>query len=345
MTTKSRTRFGAVVATALAAVLALAGCAQDGAADNGGDSGDPMSLNVGQISDSVAFFPLYVAETEGYFEEEGLTLGDRPRLGTGAKLAAALESGSIDLAAGVMTDAFNHAEHRGGTKLVSALVNAYYVDIIVGKDADVAPRDGSLEEKIRSLEGKQIGITGPGSGTEALVIYLLKQVGLDPSTDAELVNLGAEVPAAIGALKSGRVDALSFFQPVGQIAEAEGVGDIYISPARGDIPAMRGEVHGAVFTRQSVIDAKPEAVQAFNRAIVKAEETINGDPARVLELLQGYQETADQDTLEALVPVLQEEIPEEPSFSVDSYQTAVDFHVETGLISTPPEFEEFVYQP
>lgn len=327
---------------ALAASLALAtGCAGGGTSGSDG----AMHLNVGQISDSVAFFPLYVAETEGYFEDEGLTLGDRPRLGTGAKLAAALESGSIDLAAGVMTDAFNLAEQRDDTRVVSALVNSYYVDVIVGSDTDVAPADASLEEKIRSLEGKNIGITGPGSGTEALVTYLFNSVGLDASTDAQLVNLGAQVPSAVGALKSGRVDALSFFQPVGQIVEGQDLGSIYLSPARGDIPDMANMVHGVVFTRESLVEDKQEAVEAFNRAIARAEETINGDPAKVLELFSGYQSGAEESTIEALIPVLQEEIPESPDFSQDSYQKSVSFHEETGLITDPPEFEEFVYGP
>src|SRR5690625_779726 len=96
-----------------AAALALSAC---------GDGGENEALNVGQTSNSVAFFPLHVAEENGFFDEEGVTLGDRPRLQTGARLAAALTSDSIDVAAGVATDAFNFAACDDGEIISSAFV-------------------------------------------------------------------------------------------------------------------------------------------------------------------------------------------------------------------------------
>ena len=124
-----------------------------------------MRLNVGQISNSVAFFPIFVAENQGYFKAEGLTLGDRPRLGTGAKLAAAVQAGSIDVAGGVMTDAFNLYKINAKTRVVGALVDEYYVDIIAGTGIPSSLDGAPLAERVKALRGKKIGITGPGSGT------------------------------------------------------------------------------------------------------------------------------------------------------------------------------------
>lgn len=331
-----------VAATAVA--LVTAGCAK-----SGGSSGtakatgaDAMTLNVGQISDSAAFFPLFVAEDQGYFKAEGLTLGDRPRLGTGAKLAAALQSGSIDIAAGVMTDAFNMHKINDKTRLIGSLVDSYYVDIVAGPSIPASLDSASLSDKIKALKGKKIGITGPGSGTEALVIYLLKQEGLDSKTDVTLVNLGADASAAIGALKTNRVDALSFFQPIGQQAEATGVGRIFISPTAGDVPALKGETHGVIFTKQSVMDSKGKAVGAFLRAIAKAEKLITSDSGQAKTLLQKYQQTLNPDTVDRLVPVLQKEIPSNPAPQKQGYQVAVDFHKKSGLVTSPPSFSDFV---
>ncbi|WP_432503152.1 ABC transporter substrate-binding protein [Kineococcus arenarius] len=328
-----------LVLGASAAAL-LAGCAND--ADTTPATGeDAMTLAVGQISDSVAFFPLFVAEDQGYFTDEGLTLGDRPRLGTGAKLAAAVQSGSIDVAAGVMTDAFNLYGNNPDARVVGSLVNAYYVDVIAGNSLQVSA-DAPLEEKVQALRGRNIGMTGPGSGTEALLTYLFTTNGMDPATDAVLVNLGADPSAAIGALEAGRVDALSFFQPVGQQAEATGVGTILISPARGDVPALQDPVHGALFTTQGVLDRKPEAVAAFLRAIARAEETIAGDPAQVRELLSGYLGALEPATVDALVPVLQAEIPSSPEVTEAAYQESADFHRTSGLVEDPPAYAEVV---
>ncbi|MEU3454966.1 ABC transporter substrate-binding protein [Micromonospora sp. NPDC006766] len=333
-------RLGAIVA--VSAALLAAGCANKGGSSEPVTGTDAMRLNVGQISDSVAFFPLFVAEQEGYFKAEGLTLGERPRLGTGAKLAAAVQSGSIDIAGGVMTDAFNLYKVNNKARVVGSLVDAYYVDIIAGPGIPSAGDSAPMTERIQALRGKKIGMTGPGSGTEALVNYLFKQANLDPKTDATLVNLGADASAAIGALKAGRVDALSFFQPIGQQAVATGVGRIYISPARGDVPALKDAIHGALFTTRDVIDRKGKAVAAFLRAIAKAEQTINGDPAKTGELLQKYQKTMNPQTVEALVPVLQAEIPDAPTPNEAGYNVSADFHRQTGLVPNPPAYADIV---
>ncbi|MQA95842.1 MAG: PhnD/SsuA/transferrin family substrate-binding protein [Streptosporangiales bacterium] len=331
-----RLRTPSLLATVLALVVAASGCA-----DRGSDTA-AGTLNVGQISNSVAFFPIFVAEQKGYFTQEGVKLGERPRLGTGAKVAAALKSGSIDLGGGVLTDAFNLASNDDGTRVVTNLVNKYYVDVVVGNDFDGPDAKAPLKDRINALKGKKIGITGPGSGTEALVTYLFAQQGLDPKTDAELVNLGSVATAAIGALKSKRVDALAFFQPIAQQAESAKVGVNYISPVRGDVPGLETTTHGVVFTTQGVLDKKAKEVAAFQRAIDRALADIHADPDGTRELLGKYLEAASPATLDALMPILIEEIPEKGNFPRAPFDTALKFHTETGLVEKAPAYEKIV---
>ncbi|MGP3933100.1 ABC transporter substrate-binding protein [Nonomuraea sp. KM88] len=242
-----------LTAALVAVVMAVTGCAERGS------TAPANVLNVGQISNSVAFFPLFVAERKGYFEEEGVTLGERPRL-----------------------------------------------------------------------------------GTEALVTYLFARVGLRTDTDAELVNLGGVTSAALGALKSGRVDALAFFQPIAQQAQAAGIGRNYISPARGDVPRLSNVAHGVVFTTQAALEEKTEEVAAFQRAVGRAQRLIHEQPAQVEPLLAGYLKGIDPDALAALSAIIKEEIPKEIGFARASYDTAVEFHRETGLIDRFPSYEENV---
>ncbi|GGF46290.1 hypothetical protein GCM10011519_20300 [Marmoricola endophyticus] len=331
------TRRGLLKSLAVAPVLLsptlLAAC-------GAGSSSKAGTLNVGQISDSVAFFPLFIAEKQGFFTDEKLSLGERPRLGTGAKVAAALKSGSIDLGGGVMTDALNLAEIDDQARLTTSLISAYYVDIVVGGSAGKG--GGSLEERVLALKGKKIGITGPGSGTEALVTYLFEQAGLDPAKDATLVNLGAVATAAVGALKSGRVDALSFFQPIGQQAEAAGVGSIYISPAAGDVPSLDGDLHGVVFSRQSILDDKADEVAAFQTAIGRALGVIRGDGSRVRDLLGQYLDGTPDAALDKLVPILQKETATTPAVVESQYEVARTFHVQSGLVDAAPSYSTLV---
>lgn len=313
-------------------VVLLAGCAQRQSTTPAG------VLNIGQISNSVAFLPLFIAEKNGYFTQEGIKLGDRPRLGTGAKVAAALKSGAVDLGAGVITDAFNLGKIDEGMRIVSSLVTEFYVDIIVPPGFKGPGDDAPIEQKVAALVGKSIGITGPASGTEALVKYLFRSIGRNAATDATLVNLGSAATSAIGALKSRRVDALAFFQPIAQQAEAAKVGRSYISPARGDVPSLRGALHGVVFSTKKLLDRKQEEVAGFQRAMQRALDDIHGDPKRARALLGAYLKDSNPLALDALMPILAKEVPRLPAVEREPYDTALKFHLDSGLIKKGPDY-------
>jgi len=304
-----------------------------------------VTLNVGRISNSVAFFSFYVAQQKGYFTEEGVKIGSSPVLGTGAKEAAALDAGSIDVALGVMTDVFNLANVGRQVKVVGALNNSYYLDIVVSKSFEqkTGLNEGSpLAAKINALKGKKIGITGPGSGTEALVTYLFKLQGLDAQKDSTLVSLGSNSSAALAAMKAGRVDALSFFQPVGQAAVVTGVGDIFISPTAGDVPQMNGQAHGVIYTQQSVLQSKTPAIVAFVKAIAKAEAYIRGASPDVEPLMEKYLTGLDPRVASAALTALLPALANAPQISQDSYNVAVQFHEQAGLITTAPTYDQLV---
>jgi ABC-type nitrate/sulfonate/bicarbonate transport system substrate-binding protein len=181
---------------------------------------------------------------------------------------------------GVLTDSLNLARIDDKTRLVANLVDKYYVDIVVGTSFTGPPASAPLDQRIRALCGRKIGVNGPGSGTEALVTCLFNRVGMQSKKDAELVDLGSTAASALGALKAHRADALAFFQPIAQQAEAAGVGSNYISPARGDGPDLAHSAHGVVFTTQRILDKKPKEVTAFQRAVSELSVTSMSIPGR-----------------------------------------------------------------
>jgi NitT/TauT family transport system substrate-binding protein len=136
------------------------------------------------------------------------------------------------------------------------------------------------------------------------------------------------------------VDALAFFQPIAQQAEAANAGKTYISPVRGDVPALRGALHGVVFSTQKLLDRKPAELAAFNRAIERALADVHSDPAQVRALLGQYLENTDGVALDALVPILAREIPQTPQVERASYDTARTFHLDSGLVKKAPTYEQ-----
>lgn len=306
-----------------------------------------MILNVGLTSNSVGYFPFYVATQEKYFKAQGLTFNPAipPQTGTGAKMAAAIESNSIELAGGdVITDAFNVSRVDAQVRLLGALTNGYFVDVTVSKRFEQQAHlsaISSLADKVKALVGKKIGITAPGSGTEALLTYLFKLYGYSDKRDATLVNLGGAETAALAALSSGRVDAVSFFSPLGQEAEAAGAGDIFISPDRGDVPGMEGQLHGVFYAKQSVITAKPKAAQAFIRGIAQAEAFIHNNPSQTMVLLGKYL-GQDQQVTKAVFAATQSIYPSSPVIDQKAYDEANQFHVKAGLIAAALPYKNMV---
>lgn len=333
----------AIAAIVAAIGMVIAACSSTGGstakAGGGGAAKKLIPFSVATSSHSIAYFPVDVAKKMHYFAKEGLSVGDVPALGGDSKVAAALSGGSVDAGGGVVTDFFNL--HKAGlhSAIIASLVNAFYVDIMVGTNFH-RPATNTLDAKIRALKGMKIGVPAPKGGGEAFLDYLFSRVGMT-TKDVQLVNLGASSTGAVAALKTHRVDALDFFQPVSQEVVAQHAGSIYISPARGDIPQMKGQAHGAVLALTKDISKKPAAFKDFVRAISDAEKFMHNpqNSSKVKGLFESYAGIQDKATLNLVYKVMMTEMPSTPVMSKHGYQVAVNFHEKAGLISgTPPSY-------
>ena len=224
----------------LVLALAMAACGQSadaegaGQAADGEDAEELMRLDVILPTNSGGWIPYYVAVENGYFEEQGLDVPEAPVMGDSGKAAAAIVGGSGDVALGVVPDVLSLAATGTDVVMVSTITNIYTTDVVVGPRVQADP-DDDLETKIRALEGMRIGVTGIGAGSEAFMKFLFSLVGLDATEDAEIIALGGDPTASIVALSEDRVDSIAHGIPIGQIAELQGAGRLYISPGRGDI--------------------------------------------------------------------------------------------------------------
>jgi ABC-type nitrate/sulfonate/bicarbonate transport system substrate-binding protein len=290
-------------------------------------------LSTGQVGKSIAFFPIYVAAQMGYFTDAGLDV-TTTIFQTGQLVGAAMTSGSVDVGTSLMTDVFALLKANRPTQVIGSLVDGYYVDIIASNKlmADTkTSRSSKLADKIRALKGKKIGITGPGSGTEALVVYLFKSAGLDTTRDAELVNVGADQASVIAALGSNRIDAVSFAWPLSMIAQAKGVGKPYIMPADGDVPSMTGQLHGCMYARPDVIAKKTDAIVAFVKAIGRAEALLHHDAAKRDALVRQYDPNLDEAATAQLMAAYLPVLPTAPRVSPAAYAKSLNFHQITGF--------------
>ena len=327
----------------LASAAALSATA---ALPRGATAAGVTNLAVGSIGHSIAHFPLYVGAEMGFFAQNGVDIGKVTEFSTGALVGTAVTAGSLDIGSAVITDVFSLAKAARSVKILAVSAGSYYIDIVASKaflQATKLTEKSSIGDKIRALRGKNIGVTGPGSGTEALVLYLLKLGGIDRTRDVQLVNVGANIPAVLATLRTGRVDLVSFAWPLGQQAQVEDIGEPFISPARGDLPEMTHEIQGVVFTTQDEIDKKHAAILGFIRGYAKACTTIRKDPARARELLKGFYPNLDPKALDLTLDVYRAtSVPANPMPSEVGFLRAINFHRAAGLITEPYAYNDII---
>lgn len=291
------------------------------------------TLSVGQIGNSVAFFPNFVAQKQGFFKDAGLDVTITP-FASGTLVGTAVTSNSVEIGTSVITDVFALLKANRPVKLVGSLCDGYYVDITASNqflDATKLTRASPLGDKIKALKGKKIGINGPGSGTQALVDYLCRQGGLDPTRDIELVTIGSDQASILTTLKTGRIDCVSFAWPLSMLAETNNIGKPFIMPAEGDVPSMREQIQGVIYVKPDLLAKRPDAVVKFVHAIARAEGLLHRNAGLARTLLKQYDSALSDPAIDLLLKAYMPVLPQQADIAANSYEKALQFHRLTGF--------------
>ncbi|HEX2543119.1 MAG TPA: ABC transporter substrate-binding protein [Caldimonas sp.] len=216
------------------------------------------------------YLPLTIAETRGYFKEEGLDLTIADFAG-GSRALQAMVGGSADVVSG----AFEHTINMQvkGQRLRAFALQGRAPQIVLGINPKTMPNFKSVAD----LKGKKLGVTAPGSSTNVLANFVIGKAGLKP-TDVSIVGVGTG-SGAVAAMRSGQIDAISNLDPVITLLTRSGdlkiVSDTRVVAEAdrvfgGPMPA------GCLYTQQTFIDRNPNTTQALANAIVRANKWIQG---------------------------------------------------------------------
>lgn len=172
-------------------------------------------LNVGLVSTTATYLPLYVAVDQGLFAKEGLQV-DLLNFRGGSDLIKALVAGSIDV--GVVSLAEVTAGIDAGQPL-----KAFYAGFNVPAFSWYAiPSIKTIAE----AKGKRFGVTQYGSSTDFLTRYALVANGLDPAKDVQIVQ-GGDSPTRLAAMKAGQLDVNVLAAPDTFVAADQGYRKIF----------------------------------------------------------------------------------------------------------------------
>ena len=232
----------------------------------GGAWAEPLTL---AVSRSPLSLPLYVAQNNGYFSAEGLEIKFNECLGGHRCLRQVLD-GQADVATSgelpVVMNSFSSAD--------------YVVIGTLTKSSDDIKLIANARAGIQTpaqLDGKRIGSV-KGTTSEYFLELCLLSAGLDPQT-LTVVHLQPE--DMVEALQSGKVDALSVWQPYGYLAlKAMGAGATVVPSNNAYVQTFN------LISHRKLVGARDGVLTKLLRAVERAENFILEQPAEAKKVLK-----------------------------------------------------------
>jgi NitT/TauT family transport system substrate-binding protein len=211
----------------------------------------------------IVYLPFMLAWSRGAFKRQGLDVEITDFSG-GTKALEALVGGSADFVSG----AYEHVILLGlkGIRLKAITLQDESFGLVVA----VQKSKASLYKSAADLKGRIIGVTSPGSASSNGLKLLLAKAGLRES-DVSVIGVGAGA-AAVAAMTSGRLDAISNFDPViSQLERAEAIHPLIDTRNEQDLKTLYGGPIAAssVYTTEAFRRRNPTTAQAVANAMAE----------------------------------------------------------------------------
>jgi len=265
---------------------------------------------------SLYYLPLTIAEQLGYFRDEGLSVNISDFAG-GSQALRAVVGGSADVVSGAYEHTLNMQPKGHYLQCFVQQGRAPQIAIGIAKaKAYSSPKD---------LKGLKIGVSAPGSSTHMILNHLLSTDGLKPS-DVSIIGVGLSA-AAVTALKTGQIDAVSNTDPV--MTKLEQDGDVRIiadtRTLKGTEQVLGGPMPaGCLYAPVEFIRKNPNTIQALTNAIVRADKWIHSaSPQDVLRTVPESYSLGDKALYEASFTKVKEAISPDGFISPEGAKTAL----------------------
>ena len=263
--------------------------------------------------------PFYVAYDKGYFREEGLEVVRLTRK-AGRDAAKEVINGTADLAVAADTIAMR-AGLSGAPIYVLATIaeNDRFVKIVARKDRGIAsPAD---------LAGKKIGVSRGTNGEFFLHAFL---GGCDiPAGKVAIIDLNPDKIAP--ALERGEIDAAATWEPnISAAVKALGVNAVTFEDR--DFYLMTWNL----LAHRDYVKSRTETVKKVLRALIRADELVDNNPAEGKAILGKYVQGISADMGHQVHIKLSQEL-------ILNLEDQARWAVRNGKGKTVPNYLEYIY--
>lgn len=236
-------------------------------------------VRINEVTHSVFYAPLYLADALGYFGDEGFKI-ELTNGGGADKTMAAVLANEADIGfCGPEAVVYAHIGGTTDAPMVFGQMTKRDGSFLVGRTAEP-------DFDWKDLEGKTIIAGRPGGVPYMTFEYVLKQAGVN----ATLVN-NIDFNMTTAAFEGDIGDYCTMFEPTASAYQAAGKGYIVASVGQesGEIP------YTCFMAKQSYIDKNGDKVRGLLKAITKAVKYLDEhDATDVAKLLTKYFDGTDE---------------------------------------------------
>lgn len=291
-------------------------------------------LKLNEVTRSVFYAPLYAAVSKGFFEEEGLKISIETGGGSDKSMTALL-AGEADVALmGPETVVYVATQGKEDCPVVIGQLTKRDGSFLVSREDE---RDSFSWE---SLKGKSI-IGGRRGGMPLMTLeYVLKQHGLEPGKDVEVID-SIQFNLMAGAFEGGTGDYVTLFEPTATNMENAGKG--YIT---ANIGLESGEVpYTAFMMTRKMLKNEPETAEKFLKALYKAQQWVKkASDNEIAVAIEPFFPDTDIKSLEIVAKSYRETDSwmYDPIMTEDSYERLLDIISSAGELERRPNMNEIV---
>lgn len=316
----------------LTLVIVLAGCGGGGGApaqSTTHPAGGSTSIKVGIIP-TAEFMPVYIAQDQGLFKEEGLEV-EVSTVASAAAIVPSVLNGQLDFGAAATAPFLIANDKNLPIKAVAA--NAGVAPSSSGVSASILVLSDSSIRAPADLEGKKLAVNALGSLSHVAASAVVSAAGGDPK---QVQFIAMPFPDESAALRQKRVDAIATSEPfLTQDLTAGGVRAI--APLYADTYPT-GTTYSLMFASQKLIGSNPDLVNRFQRVIKKVNTQVNANPELVRAALVKYGKLPPNVAEKVNLPLYATD------FDVAGVQKMADLMLQDGFISKKADAKSVSYQ-